>query len=220
MERQRSRKRREKMSVKPQYETYRYVGEICRLKSQSIVECRLPGSEISAVLAVHAKLVPDTCACADGEVTYNGKLLLIIVYEDGERKICRAERGAEFFHKAEGTAVTPACFAKSRLTAENVTCRREGSGLYVSVVVDAALTVYGSKQIEYLSGGDGIVAKKDSITVCAPSACRAKRKQRTNSKPITLEISCCTAKTQSSTMSVQTQVRSRWKGSSISIFAF
>lgn len=154
------------MSVKPQYETYRYVGEICRLKSQSIVECRLPGSEISAVLAVHAKLVPDTCACADGEVTYNGKLLLIIVYEDGERKICRAERGAEFFHKAEGAAVTPACFAKSRLTAENVTCRREGSGLYVSVVVDAALTVYGSKQLEYLSGGDGIVAKKDAITVC------------------------------------------------------
>ena len=67
------------MSVKPQYETYRYVGEICRLRSQSIVECRLPGSEISAILAVYAKAVPADCTCADGEVHYNGKLLLIKV---------------------------------------------------------------------------------------------------------------------------------------------
>ncbi len=154
------------MSIKPQYETYRYVGETCRLQSQSIVECRLPGSEISGILAVHAKAVPVDCACSDGEVTYNGKVLLIIVYEDGERKICRAERGAEFFHKAENVAITPACFAKSVLTAENVTYRREGSGLYISVVVNAALTVYGSHQIEYLAGGEDIVLQKGSMTVC------------------------------------------------------
>ena len=54
--------------MKPQYETYRDVGEICRLKSQSIVECRLPGSEISSILAVQAKAVPTECVCADGQV--------------------------------------------------------------------------------------------------------------------------------------------------------
>ena len=156
--------------IKPQFETYRYVGEICRLKSQSIVECRLPGSEISSILAVHAQAATGDTACADGEVRYGGRLLLCVVYEDGDKKICRAERGAEFFHKAEGALVTPACFAKTALSTENITWRREGSGLYISVVVDASIAVYGAKQMDYLAGGDGLVVKKHTIgvskTVC------------------------------------------------------
>ena len=146
--------------IKPQFESYRYVGEVCRLKSQSIVECRLPGSEISSILAVHAKAIAGDNSCADGEVNYGGKVLLCIVYEDGDKKICRAERGAEFFHKAEGSAVSPACFAKTALFAENVSWRREGSGLYISVVVNAEHTVYGSKVMEYLSGGENLIVKK------------------------------------------------------------
>lgn len=151
--------------IKPQFESYRYVGEVCRLNSQSIVECRLPGSEISGILAVHAKAIPADSVCADGEVQYGGKLLLCIVYEDGEKKVCRAERGAEFYHKAEGGEVTPACFAKSAFSCANVTWRREGSGLYVSAVVDADIRVYGSKQMEYLAGGEGLIVKKDVARV-------------------------------------------------------
>ena len=103
------------MAVKPQFETYRYVGEICWLRAQSVVECRLPGSEISGILAVQAEAVPTECSCVDGEVRYGGRLLLSVVYEDGDKNICRAERGAEFFHKAEGKAVSPACFGKTAL---------------------------------------------------------------------------------------------------------
>ena len=154
------------MSVKPQFDTYRYIGEVCRLHGQSAVECRLPGSEISGVLAIHAKAVPAECSCADGEVRYNGKVLLSIVYEDGEKKVCRAERGAEFFHKAEGGLVSPACFAKCIFSAENVTWRREGSGVYISIVVDADIYVYGSRQIEYLSGGEGLVCQKRALSLC------------------------------------------------------
>lgn len=158
------------MSIKPQFETYRYVGEVGRLRGQSIVECRLPGSEISSILAVYAKAIPHECACIDGEVQYSGKVLLSIVYEDGDKRVCRAERGAEFFHKTESAAVTPSCFAKAALSAENVTWRREGSGLYISVIVDAELAVYGSKQIEYLAGGDGLIVKNEPLalykTVC------------------------------------------------------
>lgn len=158
------------MTVKPQFETYRYVGEVCRLRGQSIVECRLPGSEISSILAVYAKAIPLECACSDGEAQYSGKVLLSVVYEDGDKRVCRAERGAEFFHKAEGSAVTPACFAKAALSAENVTWRREGSGLYISVIVNADVAVYGGKQMEYLSGGDGLIVKENTIalykTVC------------------------------------------------------
>ncbi|MBQ8322943.1 MAG: DUF3794 domain-containing protein [Clostridia bacterium] len=158
------------MSIKPQYETYRYTGEITRLQSQSIVECRLPGSEIGTILAVQANAVPVECTCADGEVRYGGKLLLCIVYEDIERRICRAERGAEFFHKADGALVSPACFAKTAFSIENVSHRREGSGLYISVIVGADVNVYGGKQIEYLVGGEGLVVQKQPIvlskTIC------------------------------------------------------
>lgn len=160
----------DKMSMKPQYETYRYIGETCRLHSQSVVECRLPGSEISSILAVYAKAIPADNECRDGEVHYGGKVLLSVVYEDGDKKICRAERGAEFFHKADGGAVTPACFAKISLSAENINWRREGSGLYISVVVDADICVYGNKQIEYLAGGEEMIVKKEVVgvykTVC------------------------------------------------------
>ena len=151
--------------IKPQFETYRYVGEVCRLKGQSIVECRLPGSEINSILAVHTKAVPADGVCADGEVQYGGKMLLCVVYEDGDKKVCRAERGVEFYHKAEGALVTPACFARTAFACENVTWRREGSGLYLSAVVGADITVYGSKQMEYLSGGEGLIVKKELARV-------------------------------------------------------
>ena len=155
-----------KTSMKPEYQSYRYTGEVCRLKSQSIVECRLPGSEIGSILAVQANAVATECGCADGEVRYGGKVLLCVVYEDADRKVCRMERGAEFFHKAEENAVTPACFAKALLSVENVTHRREGSGLYISVIVGAELPVYGGKQIEYLCGGEDVCAKTEKIVVC------------------------------------------------------
>ena len=154
------------MSIQPQFESHRYVGEICRLKGQSIVECRLPGSEISSILAVYAKAIPAECACADGTAQYSGKLLLCVVYEDGGRKICRAERGAEFFHKVEDGRITPACFAKVRYQTENVNWRREGSGLYISVIVGAEVALFGGKQIEYLSGGDGLICQQEALTIC------------------------------------------------------
>lgn len=154
------------MNIQPQFHTHRYVGEVCRLHGQSIVECRLPGSEISSILAVNAKVVSIECACQDGEVRYSGKALLNVVYEDGDKKVCRAERGAEFFHKAEGREVTPSCFAKTSLSCANVTWRREGSGLYISIVVDADIGVYGGKQIEYLAGGEGLIVKQKPLTLC------------------------------------------------------
>ena len=154
------------MSIKPQFETYHYTSEICKLQSQSIVECRLPGSEIGGVLSVQAKAVPTECVCADGEVRYSGKLLLCVVFEDADKKVCRMERGAEFFHKAEGERVSPACFAKTTFAIENITYRREGSGLYLSVIVGATSFVFGSKHLEYLVGGENLCVDKQEQTVC------------------------------------------------------
>lgn len=154
------------MAVKPQYETYRYTGEVAKLHSQSMVECRLSGSEIGGILAMRATAVTTDCTCVDGEVRYKGKAVLCIVYEDVDGKVCRAERGVEFFHKAECKDVTPACFAKTVLDVVNITHRREGSGLYITLVVDADTDVYGSKQIEYLIGGEDVVCKTQNVTLC------------------------------------------------------
>lgn len=154
------------MSVKPQYETYRYTDGLVTLRSQSMVECRLAGSEIGSILAVQATAIPTECVCVDGEVRYKGKAVLCIVYEDGDGKVCRVERGIEFFHKAEGREVTPACFAKTAFTVVNVTHRREGSGLYVTAIIDAVSDVYGSRQIEFLVGGENLVTRSGSFTVC------------------------------------------------------
>lgn len=153
------------MSMNVKYENYRYTGEAGRLHAQSLVECRLSGSEIGSILAVQARAVTLESTCVDGEVRYGGKLLVCVVYEDSEKKICRVERGAEFYHKAEGAFVTPACFAKTWLSAEKITHRREGSGLYISVIVGADIAVYGGKQLEYASGGDGLIVKKDPVTL-------------------------------------------------------
>lgn len=153
------------MSIKPQFDTYRYTSELCTLESQSIVECRLQSGEIASVLTVCAKAVPEEVNALDGEVKYSGKLYLTVVYRDLDGKICRVEKGAEFFHKAQDERIAPACFAKATFVADGVKTRREGSGFYVSVVVNAKIKVYGTAQMEYLSGGDGLAVKNGKAEV-------------------------------------------------------
>ena len=147
------------MSIKPQYNTHRYTTELCKLNSQSIVECRLQSGEIASVLAVYANAVPEEITCSDGEVKYSGKLIVTVIYRDLDGKICRAERGAEFFHKAQDEKVNPTCFAKANFVCNGIKTRREGSGFFLSVVVCAEISVYGNETIEYLISGDGLEIK-------------------------------------------------------------
>lgn len=144
------------MLIKPQYNTYRYTTELCKLKSQSIVECRLQSGEIASVLTVYAKATPEELTCSDGEVKYSGKLIVTVVYRDLDGKICRAERGAEFFHKAQNEKINAACFAKAFFNCDGIKTRREGSGFFLSVVVDAQISVYGNASVEYLTSGEGL----------------------------------------------------------------
>ena len=147
------------MSIKPQYNTHRYTTELCKLESQSIVECRLQSGEIASVLTVYAKAVPEEVTCSDGEVKYSGKLFVTVVYRDLDGKICRAERGAEFFHKAQDEKINPACFAKAAFVCDGIKTRREGSGFFLSVVVAAKISVYGTRTTEYLTSGENLELK-------------------------------------------------------------
>ena len=66
------------MASQTEFETHRFVGEVCRLRGQSIVEYRLPGSEISSILSVQATATSSDCGCVDGEVRYGGKVVICI----------------------------------------------------------------------------------------------------------------------------------------------
>lgn len=150
--------------IQPNYENYHSTTEICAVENASIVECRFAGGEISKILATRATVVPTECVCGDGEIKYGGKLVLKIVYEDSENRICRAERGAEFSHRVEHFAITPSSFANVELSAENVSHRREGSGMYSSIVVNAKFHVFAQTQTEYLTDGDGLIVKQEEKT--------------------------------------------------------
>lgn len=147
------------MSIKPHYETYRYTTKLTQVKGQSVVECRLPGEEITSILAVYAKAVPTDCVPTDGEARYNGKLFLTVVYEDADKKICRTERGAEFSHRVTDGLLTPACFTRAAFSVESVKHRKEGASFYISVVVSAEVGVYGIAQTDYLLDGENLVCK-------------------------------------------------------------
>lgn len=157
--------------MKPHFETYRYTSEACEVKSQSIVECRLSGSEISSILAVYARAVPTDCVCADGEIRYAGKVMLTLIYEDADKNVCRLERGAEFTHHADDPKITPSHTAVPVLSAENVSQRREGSGLFLSVIVGGKFTLFCEHQAEYLDGGDDLVLKRESQPIVKTAVC-------------------------------------------------
>lgn len=148
--------------IKAHYETYSSSGEICLAAAQTIVECRLPALEVAKVLTAEGTATLINATCENGEIRYSGKLLLTVLYEDAEGKICRAERGAEFFHKAEGQKIAPAHFAVGKATVENVGIRREGASVFLSALVLAEFTVYGRKETHYLYSGEGLAIKRET----------------------------------------------------------
>ena len=151
--------------IKAHYETYSYSGEICLAAAQSIVECRLPALEVAKVLTADGTATLLSAACENGEINYSGKLLLTVLYEDAEGKICRAERGAEFFHKAEEKRIAPAHFAVGKATVQNVNVRREGGSVFLSALVLAEFSVYGRTEKQYLCGGEGLAIKRETAEI-------------------------------------------------------
>lgn len=150
------------MSVKSEFETFSYAGGVARCKTQSIVECRLSGvGEMGNVLAVRAFVAPLSAEAADGEVKYGGKAIFTVVYEDAEKNVCRMERGAEFSHHAADERVTPACAVRVSLRALSASLRREGASMYASCVVEAEIDVHGALTLEYLTGGENLICRKD-----------------------------------------------------------
>ena len=153
--------------MKANYQSVNSYGEICEAVGQSIVECRLPAAEIVKVLLCEPQVCLTEAVCENGEIRYGGKLLVSFLYEDVAGKICRAERGAEFFHKAEHPQIAPAHSAVGDLTIQNVKVRREGGQIVASCVAQGKFTILGQRRHTYLLGGDGLFVEKTPLAFCS-----------------------------------------------------
>lgn len=151
-----------------QTETFRGYGKICELSAQTAVECRF--GEAETVLAMHASVSLTGADAGSGEVRYYGKAHFLLVYEDAEKRVCRAEKGVEFTARATDERIVPAYTARAELSVENLSARREGASVYLTALLGADIRLYGERSFEYLSGGD-LVLKREPVTVLCAHLC-------------------------------------------------
>ncbi|MDE7372707.1 MAG: DUF3794 domain-containing protein, partial [Clostridia bacterium] len=151
------------MAMNTETATYRGQGKILTMTHQTAVECKF-GAEVESIIASQAHVVLTGAETLDGEVRYYGKTYFLIVYEDAERKVCRAEKGVEFSARAENEGCFPALTARALLTVENLSTRREGASVYLTALIGADISLYGETSFDYLAGGD-FIAKQEEVPV-------------------------------------------------------
>lgn len=152
--------------MKANYQSVNTYGELCKAVGQSIVECRFSGADVANVLTCEARAVLGEASCDNGEVRYGGKLYATFLYESADGKLRRAERGAEFFHKAEHPAIASAHAPYGSLTVLNVKTKREGGQIVAVCVVEGEFSVHGERRQVYLAGGEDLLVKKSSQAFC------------------------------------------------------
>lgn len=157
------------MAIDYQTDTFRAFGRIGRISSQTAVECRF-GGEVETVLSVTVSPVLSGGEAGNGEVKYYGKAVFCIVYEDADKRICRAEKGVEFAARAIDESVFPAMTPRIALTVENTSVRREGASVYVTALIGADVSLFGEQTFEYVSGGD-LVCRRDPTSVLVSHLC-------------------------------------------------
>ena len=152
--------------MKANYQSVNTYGELCKAVGQSIVECRLNGADVSSVLIADPRVSLEQATCDNGEVRYSGKLTVAFLYESTDGKLCRAERGAEFYHKAEHPTIAAAHVAYGTLSVVNVKTKREGGQIVASCVVEGEFSVHGESRYTYLSGGEDLLVQKSAQVFC------------------------------------------------------
>ena len=157
------------MAIKTQMETFRTLGKVCELNPQTAVECKF-GSEAVNVLSAYASASLSGAEAGNGEVRYFGKALFSLVYEDSEKRVCRAEKGVEFTAKVQDERVYPALTARACIAVENVSVRREGASVYLTALLGADISLFGEYGIEYMADGDFIV-KHEPFTAITAHLC-------------------------------------------------
>ena len=150
-------------------DVFRGYGKIEELSAQTAVECRF-GGEVETVLSAHASATLLTAVADNGEIKYTGRVHFSIVYEDAERRVCRAEKGVEFAAKAQSERCCPAYTARVRVETQTVSVRREGASVYLMALLGAEITLYGDQTFEYLTDGD-LILRRESLPMLTAHLC-------------------------------------------------
>ena len=148
---------------------FRGYGRIEELSAQTAVECRF-GGEVETVLSAHASATLLSAVADNGEVKYTGRVHFSIVYEDGEHKVCRAEKGVEFSAKAPSERSCPAYTARAKIETQTVSVRREGASVYLTALLGAEIVLFGDQSFEYLTDGE-LILKRESLPVLTAHLC-------------------------------------------------
>ena len=154
------------MAMNTQTTTYRGYQKVFSITHQTAVECKF-GAEVESVIASEARVVLTGAEVTDGQVRYFGKTYFLIVYEDSEKRICRAEKGVEFSASVANEGCYPALTARASLTIENLSTRREGAGVYLTALIGADVALYGETSFDYLSGGDLVLKREEQTLLSA-----------------------------------------------------
>lgn len=156
--------------MKTQTETFRGYGKICAFSAQTAVECRFP-QDVETVLSVHASASLTGAEAGNGEVRYFGKAHFSVVYEDAEKRLCRAEKGVEWSAVQKDERCYPALSARAVVAVENVSVRREGASVFTTALLGADITLFGEQNVEYLSGGDGLIVNRQPVKATVAHLC-------------------------------------------------
>lgn len=155
--------------IKTQTETFRGYGKKASFSSQTAVECRF-GGEVETALAVYASASVTEATAESGSVRYRGRARFFLVYEDGEKRVCRAEKGVEFSAEAQDDRCCPACMARVLLTSENISVRREGASVYLTALFGADVDLFCEQIFPYLTDGE-LVLRRETVTLPVAHPC-------------------------------------------------
>ncbi len=147
--------------LKTQFGSATYTRRICALTSQSIVEIKFSASEAGEILAVFPQVSLNSCEVSSGRVNYSGRLICTAVYADGDGKLCRVQKGAEFSHYSDGEELAPAHRALCALKCERTQIKKDGSSHTVAVVVGASIEVFGAAARSFATALDGAICKTE-----------------------------------------------------------
>lgn len=150
------------MSIQAQFQTGVYTRHVASLGTQSVVEIKFSDEDAGEVAAVEPQISLNSCEISSGRVNFTGRLIATLVYVDGDGKLCRVQKGAEFSHFIDNDVLAPAQKSECALSCEKCKVKRDGSSLVISVVVGAKIDVYDSAQRSFVTSIDGAICKTDS----------------------------------------------------------
>lgn len=150
------------MAINAQFQTGTYTRQVAALKTQSMVEIKFSEQDAGEVVAVEPQISLSSCEISSGRLNYGGRLIATLVYADGDGKLCRVQKGAEFTHFLDDDILAPAQRGECVLTCERCQVKRDGSAFVVAVVVGASVDVFDSAQRSFITSLEGAVCKTDT----------------------------------------------------------